>query len=207
MAIHDTTIAKDEASIIARPEILTTVKDDISTSTNDDASTITKDETLTTFQHEPSQTANDDALTTIPPPPLAAPDLQYIQYDPSKEEQYLPLIRSLISKDLSEPYSIYVYRYFLYQWGDLCYMVLPPSPPPLSPSPIYKSTFTDANPEGTVPRKQFNSNHNMQTGAAPLRHLPRLHSHAGNLLAFSGPRYSNTPSPSRHRRHDATGCR
>jgi hypothetical protein len=29
----------------------------------------------------------------------------------------------LISKDLSEPYSIYVYRYFLYQWGDLCFMV------------------------------------------------------------------------------------
>jgi hypothetical protein len=49
--------------------------------------------------------------------------LQYIQYSPEKEEQYLPSIRQLISKDLSEPYSIYVYRYFLYQWGDLCYMV------------------------------------------------------------------------------------
>lgn len=49
--------------------------------------------------------------------------LQYIQYEPAKEEQYLPAIRQLISKDLSEPYSIYVYRYFLYQWGDLCYMV------------------------------------------------------------------------------------
>lgn len=58
---------------------------------------------------------------------VAAPsgelDLQYIQYEPQKEEQYLPAIRQLISKDLSEPYSIYVYRYFLYQWGDLCYMV------------------------------------------------------------------------------------
>jgi peptide alpha-N-acetyltransferase len=50
-------------------------------------------------------------------------DLQYVQYEPSQEEQYLPAIRQLISKDLSEPYSIYVYRYFLYQWGDLCYMV------------------------------------------------------------------------------------
>jgi peptide alpha-N-acetyltransferase len=58
-------------------------------------------------------------------------DLQYVQYEPEKEEQYLPAIRQLISKDLSEPYSIYVYRYFLYQWGDLCYMVslaLPTSP-------------------------------------------------------------------------------
>ncbi|KAH7363749.1 N-terminal acetyltransferase C complex catalytic subunit MAK3 [Pyrenochaeta sp. MPI-SDFR-AT-0127] len=54
------------------------------------------------------------------------PELQYIQYEPAKEELFLPVIRQLISKDLSEPYSIYVYRYFLYQWGDLCYMALDP---------------------------------------------------------------------------------
>ncbi|KAF2795454.1 acetyltransferase, GNAT family [Melanomma pulvis-pyrius CBS 109.77] len=54
--------------------------------------------------------------------PLNADALQYVQYDGDKEESYLPAIRQLISKDLSEPYSIYVYRYFLYQWGDLCYM-------------------------------------------------------------------------------------
>lgn len=50
-------------------------------------------------------------------------ELRYIQYDNSQEEKYLPAIRGLISKDLSEPYSIYVYRYFLHQWGDLCFMV------------------------------------------------------------------------------------
>lgn len=49
--------------------------------------------------------------------------LRYIPYDSSKEAHYLPAIRQLISKDLSEPYSIYVYRYFLYQWGQLCFMV------------------------------------------------------------------------------------
>lgn len=55
---------------------------------------------------------------------LAAPaELRYIQYHSSKETQYLSAIRQLISDDLSEPYSIYVYRYFLYQWGDLCFMV------------------------------------------------------------------------------------
>ena len=52
-----------------------------------------------------------------------AGDLQYIQYGQDKENEYLGAIRQLISQDLSEPYSIYVYRYFLYQWGDLCYMV------------------------------------------------------------------------------------
>jgi hypothetical protein len=50
-------------------------------------------------------------------------ELRYIQYVSSLESQYLPAIRALISKDLSEPYSIYVYRYFLYQWGELCFMV------------------------------------------------------------------------------------
>ncbi|KAL1844109.1 hypothetical protein VTJ49DRAFT_4961 [Mycothermus thermophilus] len=54
-------------------------------------------------------------------------ELQYIQYQHSLEAQYLPAIRSLISKDLSEPYSIYVYRYFLCQWGHLCYMALNPT--------------------------------------------------------------------------------
>jgi peptide alpha-N-acetyltransferase len=50
-------------------------------------------------------------------------ELRYIQYQHSLEAQYLPAIRALISKDLSEPYSIYVYRYFLSQWGHLCFMV------------------------------------------------------------------------------------
>ncbi|KAI9758273.1 MAG: N-alpha-acetyltransferase 30 [Chaenotheca gracillima] len=50
--------------------------------------------------------------------------LRYVQYHSNKESQYLSAIRQLISKDLSEPYSIYVYRYFLYQWGNLCFMAL-----------------------------------------------------------------------------------
>ncbi|PGH28899.1 peptide alpha-N-acetyltransferase [[Emmonsia] crescens] len=56
-------------------------------------------------------------------PPSAA-QLRYIQYESDKENEYVSAMRQLISKDLSEPYSIYVYRYFLYQWGDLCYMAM-----------------------------------------------------------------------------------
>jgi hypothetical protein len=55
--------------------------------------------------------------------PTDVGELSYVQYETGKEEEYLPSIRQLIGKDLSEPYSIYVYRYFLYQWGDLCFMV------------------------------------------------------------------------------------
>lgn len=50
-------------------------------------------------------------------------ELRYVQYEHALEAQYLPAIRALISKDLSEPYSIYVYRYFLCQWAHLCFMV------------------------------------------------------------------------------------
>ncbi|KAI1030508.1 hypothetical protein LB505_004612 [Fusarium chuoi] len=53
-------------------------------------------------------------------------ELRYVQYEHALEAQYLPAIRALISKDLSEPYSIYVYRYFLCQWAHLCFMALSP---------------------------------------------------------------------------------
>ncbi|EWZ47721.1 acyl-CoA N-acyltransferase [Fusarium oxysporum f. sp. albedinis] len=54
-------------------------------------------------------------------------ELRYVQYEHALEAQYLPAIRALISKDLSEPYSIYVYRYFLCQWAHLCFMALNPA--------------------------------------------------------------------------------
>ncbi|KUJ14852.1 acyl-CoA N-acyltransferase [Mollisia scopiformis] len=65
--------------------------------------------------------ASDSKATGLPA------ELRYIQYSHELEKQYLPAIRALISKDLSEPYSIYVYRYFLYQWGDLCFLAIHPT--------------------------------------------------------------------------------
>lgn len=52
------------------------------------------------------------------------PNVSYVQYDISHEPRYLPQMRALIAKDLSEPYSIYVYRYFLYQWPELCFFAV-----------------------------------------------------------------------------------
>ncbi|KAJ5287498.1 Acetyltransferase GNAT family [Penicillium angulare] len=54
----------------------------------------------------------------------ASSPLRYVRYDSSRENEYVAAMRQLISKDLSEPYSIYVYRYFLYQWGDLCFLAM-----------------------------------------------------------------------------------
>ncbi|RJE19459.1 acetyltransferase [Aspergillus sclerotialis] len=71
-----------------------------------------------------SHDAPSPATDAAPSAPTAATDLRYIRYDSSRENEYVAAMRQLISKDLSEPYSIYVYRYFLYQWGDLCFLAM-----------------------------------------------------------------------------------
>ncbi|RMZ76567.1 hypothetical protein DV737_g4779, partial [Chaetothyriales sp. CBS 132003] len=54
----------------------------------------------------------------------SARGIVYVQYSLEKEAEFLPQMRELISKDLSEPYSVYVYRYFLYQWAEFCFMAV-----------------------------------------------------------------------------------
>jgi len=78
---------------------------------------------------DPGQVAENDVQSPSTAGPSAAfqhqvPGIIYEPYSLDKEHEYLSQIRELISKDLSEPYSIYVYRYFLYQWAELCFMAL-----------------------------------------------------------------------------------
>ena len=47
-------------------------------------------------------------------------EIKYVQYE---NETQMPLIMNLITKDLSEPYSIYTYRYFIHNWPFLCFLV------------------------------------------------------------------------------------
>ena len=47
-------------------------------------------------------------------------DLDYVVYE---SEVQMPDIMKLITKDLSEPYSIYTYRYFIHNWPKLCFLV------------------------------------------------------------------------------------
>lgn len=65
----------------------------------------------------------DHQMSDPKPPRTLRENLRFEQYDSAKEETLLPAIQKLISADLSEPYSIYVYRYFLYQWGEFCFVV------------------------------------------------------------------------------------
>jgi len=45
-------------------------------------------------------------------------------YEQYQGEQQLPQITQLIAKDLSEPYNIYTYRYFLHCWPELSWLAL-----------------------------------------------------------------------------------
>lgn len=47
-----------------------------------------------------------------------------ITYKVYESELELPSIMKLIQKDLSEPYSVYTYRYFIHNWPQLCYLAL-----------------------------------------------------------------------------------
>lgn len=44
-------------------------------------------------------------------------NIHYVTYT---DERMLPDIQRLVSKDLSEPYSIFTYRYFVHNWPDQC---------------------------------------------------------------------------------------
>ncbi|XP_013384989.1 N-alpha-acetyltransferase 30-like [Lingula anatina] len=47
--------------------------------------------------------------------------IHYVIYE---SELQMPDIMRLITKDLSEPYSIYTYRYFIHNWPKLCFLAL-----------------------------------------------------------------------------------
>jgi|MDTB01.1.fsa_nt_gb peptide alpha-N-acetyltransferase len=45
------------------------------------------------------------------------PDVEFLSY---KDEGMLADVQRLVSADLSEPYSVYLYRYFIHTWPSLC---------------------------------------------------------------------------------------
>ncbi|KAJ2722351.1 N-alpha-acetyltransferase 30 [Coemansia sp. Benny D115] len=59
------------------------------------------------------------------------PSLDSISYSTYKTDADLLPAIELIEEDLSEPYTIYTYRFFVHQWPELCIFAhaTPPSPP------------------------------------------------------------------------------
>lgn len=66
-----------------------------------------------------SEKRKEDGLSTVAVE-LGSGDVEYVSY---KSELQMPDIMRLIQKDLSEPYSIYTYRYFIHNWPKLCFLV------------------------------------------------------------------------------------
>ena len=62
----------------------------------------------------------DSASTASAEAAAAASEVTYTVYE---SELQMPDIMRLIQKELSEPYSIYTYRYFIHNWPHLCLMV------------------------------------------------------------------------------------
>jgi len=55
----------------------------------------------------------DKTIPTVSTPPT----ITFVDY---RGEEDIPLLMGLVDKDLSEPYSIFTYRYFLHNWPKLC---------------------------------------------------------------------------------------
>ncbi|KAI8039409.1 uncharacterized protein LOC128259157 [Drosophila gunungcola] len=55
---------------------------------------------------------------------IGGQDLKQYTFCVFQEESHLKVLQSLIDEELSEPYSIYTYRYFVYNWPDLCFFAM-----------------------------------------------------------------------------------
>jgi len=67
-------------------------------------------------RREPDAEENDDKVEERE---AKSGRVEYVSY---KDETQLPDIMALIDQELSEPYSIFTYRYFITLWPDLCFM-------------------------------------------------------------------------------------
>ncbi|KAF9346864.1 hypothetical protein BGX26_001627 [Mortierella sp. AD094] len=89
-----------------------------STSTSTSASTSTSTSTTPSPKKGKATNANNNSNSSIPE---VLPTIDYIGYE---SEHQLQGMVNLIENDLSEPYSIYTYRYFLHQWPQLSFLAM-----------------------------------------------------------------------------------
>lgn len=74
--------------------------------------------------HDSRKGKKEHMMTT---PSIATPTdlplsrVEYVQYT---TELQMPDIMRLMKADLSEPYSVYTYRYFIHNWPHLCLLVI-----------------------------------------------------------------------------------
>lgn len=83
--------------------------------------------------------SSEDDAAEIETVEFAASEIEYVSYG---GEHHLPLVMNLVDQELSEPYSIFTYRYFVYLWPQLSFLV-----PIISTSvSLFNSSFTTSIP-------------------------------------------------------------
>ena len=104
-------------------------------------------------------------LQQLQQPQRELPPIKYVQYE---SELQMPMIMKIIQKDLSEPYSIYTYRYFIHNWPKLCFLVSRDFPI----SRITRLVVGDV-------RRGVRGGHRLQARHPPESDKKRLHRDAG----------------------------
>jgi len=77
-----------------------------------------------TEQANSTSAETEEATASLPPSINDESSDIVIDYVTYESEKQMPDIMRLIQKDLSEPYSIYTYRYFIHNWPHLCFLAL-----------------------------------------------------------------------------------
>ena len=72
----------------------------------------------------PSSASGANGEQAAPAASVAAAAVGEITYAAFASELQLPTITALIAADLSEPYSVYTYRYFLHSWPHLSFLAM-----------------------------------------------------------------------------------
>jgi len=78
---------------------------------------------LSVDDNDAKETLNQVSLDDAKSSALSEEEGIAVEYSVYQNELQMPDIMRLIQKDLSEPYSIYTYRYFIHNWPHLCFMV------------------------------------------------------------------------------------
>lgn len=87
--------------------------------------TTAKSETTKSTQTAPLEPNTNEPITseaaTADTAPAPAAHITYKEYE---NELQMPDIMRVIQRELSEPYSIYTYRYFIHNWPKLCFLAM-----------------------------------------------------------------------------------
>lgn len=83
--------------------------------------------------------SSEDDAAEIETVEFAASEIEYVSYG---GEHHLPLVMNLVDQELSEPYSIFTYRYFVYLWPQLSFLV----PITSTSVSLFNSSFTTSIP-------------------------------------------------------------